>query len=491
MPDSFTDTSSAFEGTDLETEGYETFYSEDSEHSNVIDTTDTQDSEGLTTTGQAMSSHMVTTLTGSTFKGMVYGYDNKVFGMPYKYTTLADPLARVYQSTFESDNTCIAFIKFGTPNINRLLYQKMSADTTDAENSSFGIGSSIMLGLRSAVDPEHKATDQNLISFHEDMSEFMKYASSSLSQVYTLLDLPGYFSADDSWDVFNDNGFAFYCVKTGSFQEGVSNTYTEPSIISSMNGKAAEMRENYQLYGTYGNVNTGGSATSWLNNIATGLVENITNAIASLPIVGSVASVFMTTNKGSMSYYGKIWSDSKSDRSISMSFKFRTPYGNKYDIFRNVLFPFLLLHTASIPKQDGRYSYQEPFMIQVDFPGWFRVNCGVITNLSWVKGGDNQLWNSDGLPLELSVTMAIEDLYPIELSSKNMTVIAYNYGLLSFLENLAGLTTSECSSFLGDEAMGIYIKQNLAKYGGTIGGTIHSYMNAAFRRFTGSSFMGF
>lgn len=478
MPDNFLDS------VNLETEGYEDPMGEDgnSEHFAFFNSDEIQSKEGITKTGKEMSSHIASYISGDGVKKeMFFGKDRKIFGLPFKYSQLADPLSRVYQATFETDNTCVAFIKFGIPKINRLLYQKMSADSNDSPSA----GLNIFYGLRSAISPTESAQDQRLITFVPAAGTFMKYATASINQLYTLLDLPGIFSPD-GYDDFNGNGFAFYCVKTGAFNEGVNNEYTVPDVIDKMNSDAAIKRQNYQLYGTYGHVNTDsqGTATSWLNNIITSVGEKIKENIANAPIIGSVASVFMKSNKGSMSYYGKVWADSKTECSYSLSFKFRSPYGSKFEIFRNVFFPFLLLHTAAIPKQDGRFSYQEPFMVMIDFPGWFRVNCGVITQLSWVKGGDTQLWNVDGLPLEMTVTMQVEDLYPIQLASENVTVMEYNWGLLSFLENMAGLSVSQVASLNPYSSYANNLRLKMGESDGSIGGNLKAMANAKYKSMT-------
>lgn len=472
MADNFLDGSSM--EASLETQGYESFYEEGKSDgmTSVWDSTDYSPPVGYTPTGKEMSYQVETSLSGDKFKNYVYGKDNRVFGLPFKYSQLADPLNRVFQSTFESDTSTIAFIKFGVPKINKLLYQKMTADQNNENGSAFGIGSNIMLGLTSLADPNSRVQDQRLISFEEANSTFMKYASASISQIMLLLDLPAGLNVDDTWsDSYGKDGFAFYCVKTSAINESVENDYTTPDIIQQMNGDAAQKRQNYQLYGTYNEVKTNGTATAWLSNIATGMLEKVKENIANMPIIGSVASVFMSTNKGSMSYYGEIWADSKNVTDFQLQFKFRTPYGNKFDIMRNIYIPFLMLHTAAIPKQDGRFSYQEPFMVQIDFPGWFRVNCGVIKSLSWTKGGDNALFNTDGLPLEMNVTMNVTDLYPIQLASENLTKLAYNYGLLSFLESMAGLTVSQANALDVTGFDGILAK-NLKNSNGSVGGNI-------------------
>jgi len=484
-------------------QGYESIYlsEEDNEDVKFIDTNSEEYSTPKTAfsaSGKLLSAHMVTMISGNNFKNLMFGQDRKVLGLPFKYSHLADPLARVYQNTFETDNTCIAFIKFGTGVINKLLFQKMTLDSgllngdssagVNLANNVFGFADNLVLGLVSKWnDKGFTAQDRRLISFRADHASFMKYAETSLSQVYTLMDLPGKFDANaEDWVEFNDEGFPFYCVKTGSINEAMSNDYAQPDIIDKMNSNAARMRQNYQLYGTYGNIKTPstGGAFSWTENIATGWVEQIAEDIASDEgVIGSVASVFMSTNKGSMSYYGKIWADSKSERSITLSFKFRSVYGNKYDIFRNVYFPFLLLHTASIPKQDGRFSYKEPFMIEVDFPGWFNVNCGIITRLSWTRGGDQQLFTAEGLPLEMTVTADIEDLYPIEIASKGMETLAYNYGLLSFLENMAGIHISQVKTLYNVDGISEFLEDLTSENDMSISSGILAYRNFAFKNF--------
>ena len=61
----------------------------------------------------------------------------------------------------------------------------------------------------------------------------------------------------------------------------------------------------------------------------------------------------------------------------------------------------------------------------------------------WNKGGDNQLWSAEGLPLEMNITLTVGDLYPNLMSSEKLTRLNYNRGLLSFLENMACLNTTQ------------------------------------------------
>ena len=108
MPDNFLER--MLENTELETEGYESFYDPDkTKGSNFWNSEDYSPPEGKTVTGKLMSSHAKTTITGNTFKDQIYGNDKRIFGLPFKYSQLSDPLNRVYQSTFEAETLIVEF----------------------------------------------------------------------------------------------------------------------------------------------------------------------------------------------------------------------------------------------------------------------------------------------------------------------------------------------------------------------------------------------
>lgn len=486
--------------------GYENIYNVDGTDNEDVHFVDTSkdakyldDSEGVTNTGKLMTSHLATLISGSNFKNLMFGYDRKIIGLPYKYSHLADPMARVFQSTFETDNSCVCFVRFGVAKINRMLFNKMTLDANffggssvgDVSKAGYNILEKAVFGLWGGGGNQ----DRRIISFDPDHTTFMKYASTSLSQLYMEMDLPGMFTADNNdWKEFDDLGFPFYCIKSGSFNETLNNQYDQPEIIEQMNSNAKRMRENYQLYGTYGTIFGGvnkGGLFSIAENLAAGWLEGIEQNLASNEgIIGAFASTFMSTNKGSMSYYGKIWSDSQSSRSLELNFKFRSPYGNKFDIFRNVFFPFLLWHTAAIPKQDGRFSYKEPFLVQVEFPGWFNVNCGCIEQITWTKGGDQNLMTSDGLPLEMDVTVTLCDLYPIELASEGVETLAYNYGLHSFLSNLSGIRLDQVKTLYNQQGMTTYL-QNLIPNSDNGEGGSYASISSGILRYRNYAFISF
>ena len=40
------------------------------------------------------------------------------------------------------------------------------------------------------------------------------------------------------------------------------------------------------------------------------------------------------------------------------------------------------------------------------------TDLGLISDISWTKGGSQNLWTKDGLPRAIDVSLSISDLYP-------------------------------------------------------------------------------
>ena len=73
------------------------------------------------------------------------------------------------------------------------------------------------------------------------------------------------------------------------------------------------------------------------------------------------------------------------------------------------------------------------------------TECGVIETMSWTKGGDDQLYAANGMPLEISVQLTVRDLYPGMMTTKRSARLKYNWGFQCFLENMAGMNINEFS----------------------------------------------
>lgn len=68
---------------------------------------------------------------------------------------------------------------------------------------------------------------------------------------------------------------------------------------------------------------------------------------------------------------------------------------------------------------------------------------GVIQSLTVEKGGDDKLWNVDGMPMEVNVTLTVQDMYPTMAMTKNSSLMAFNIGLQSYLDCMGGIRSDK------------------------------------------------
>jgi hypothetical protein len=149
----------------------------------------------------------------------------------------------------------------------------------------------------------------------------------------------------------------------------------------------------------------------------------------------------------------KIWKQSSYSKSYNINMKFFSPYGDRESIWNNVYMPVLILLAMTLPRQKSFASYDANYLVQVDCPGYFSVDIGAITNLSLVRGGTENLWSYEGLPLAIDVSLQVDDLYSQMMVSEDTNYLNYNVGLKNLFLNMAGLRAEEAN-----------IESNLMKY---------------------------
>ena len=160
--------------------------------------------------------------------------------------------------------------------------------------------------------------------------------------------------------------------------------------------------------------------------------------------------------------FPEVWKDSSFQRSYTLNFKFHSPYGHPMAIYQNVLAPFIMLLSMVMPISSGMGTYSEPFVFQVDCPGYFACDLGICTDFSFTKGGSENLWTADGLPRQIDVNMQIKDLYPVIAASRNSDSLFFNVGMGTFLDNLAGIALYKTKLGQGD----LVTRMKASMYGG-------------------------
>jgi hypothetical protein len=89
--------------------------------------------------------------------------------------------------------------------------------------------------------------------------------------------------------------------------------------------------------------------------------------------------------------YPKVWGNSAYSATYSINVKLYNPRpGNSSYTDKYIIGPLAALLCLSIPTSSDGYSYNWPFFHKVEAQGFFVLNPAVITNITVIKGGDQQ-----------------------------------------------------------------------------------------------------
>lgn len=371
------------------------------------------------------------------YKSAVSTKQPNVLGMPFIYSPLDDPSQRVYNYTFE-DDLPLVFIKPGKPKVNRTLFG------SPGTGGLFDLGGGILGGIGNVANEVVGTTmpflglrsykDSRFISFSSDYANYYRTVQNMLSYLHASLGLEGNmdFSAYQNTKKAASEGIPFFYSKGTSISESASNDFGQSDVSQQANAKQAEIRQN-KMYASIGQDGKG-----LLESVATGIANIVKNVTENIPVIGSLVGAFTENLDGSMLYYPDIWNDSSFSRSYSIEFDFYSPYGDPESIFNNVYIPYISLLALALPQQDSLYSYKQPFIVSVSSPGYFEIQCGVITSMN-IQRGEDSLWTSENFPRSLKVSLDIQDMYQGMMVTKSMRQMKYNIGLSSYIETMAGM----------------------------------------------------
>lgn len=74
-----------------------------------------------------------------------------------------------------------------------------------------------------------------------------------------------------------------------------------------------------------------------------------------------------------------------------MDFEFISPYGDPLSIFQHVYTPLAAILALALPKQAAENGYVNPFFLRMDIPGVISSDFAMISNISWIRGGSQNL----------------------------------------------------------------------------------------------------
>jgi hypothetical protein len=375
-----------------------------------------------------------------------------IIGRPMAFNAKADPNQRVFQDTMLKNNTIVRI----TPGIFHFNKENIEAanEILKEHEEKVKVANNLPPLEReeelNRLNTEYQATlvskgiDMRYLTFKPDFPQFLRALQLLINRTSTslfnrkltnasnasrgfLTDIVGALSFKENAEF---RGFNMWVEKSTSISESVDNSYTS-SVFEGLQGRISRFTRELQAMGL-----TSGPATSPGQPKEVETEDGLFNAQASA--LGQVVQRASTALSGSKIIIPQIWDDSKFNRSYNVAFRFASPYGDDRSVYVNVILPFLFILTCTLPRQDGPSGMMNPFLLQMDCPGYFSTPMGCITSLSFVKGGSEQLWNSSGLPLVIEGTFAVSDLYnALALPLQNQHMLT-NYGTAAFLNNLVG-----------------------------------------------------
>jgi len=407
-----------------------------------------------------------------------YSTKDTILGLPFRYNVYTDPRRRIYNSTFVADAPIVSIIP-GRPLFRSsedeedegLLDMIGDLFSGDAESSTsdildktaeyMGLDSSaddsddeeILKWLKNSADTNFNTGDLRYYRFQEAYDDFEMYLDLNLSTIAAKMGIGDLTHARYKHFMERDGNddsafgisrmFRFYCTKSGtSSSESINNEFGDSQIAGFVNQASEAVQEFHYL--------TGKAFADFTGDLGNKLGEALGDIASSVSELfgGSGSKDDFSQLQGSISsaangnklIWPKIWKNSTFTRTYNLSFEFVSPYGSPEAIFRYVYLPFIVLMTMACPKQFGVNGYSNPFLVRLEMPGCFTSDLAVIQSMSWKKGGNDNLFTNDGLPLAMTVDISVQDLYPSMMMAQTWTQLRHNTGMHSFLDNMAGLS---------------------------------------------------
>ena len=244
-------------------------------------------------------------------------------------------------------------------------------------------------------------------------------------------------------EVYNQNFIQFY-VDPSSGSGTTFGNNTRPSSIKGMLDTASSSMKEWGFV-----TQTAGLDTSGLEQIgesAVGALSDIADSAGALgKTLNRILNVGKQVIKGDSIILPDIYQDSDFGQDYNINISLRSPYGNRFAVYMDVIVPLLHLIALVAPRQSSANSYGSPFLVKVYYPGVFNVNLGIVESLQISRPSNEDSWSVDGLPTEIDVTMRIKDLYSdfSMVPSTDPRGFANNSSLIDYLSTIAGVNLTQ------------------------------------------------
>lgn len=217
----------------------------------------------------------------------------------------------------------------------------------------------------------------------------------------------------DATDIITRTAFGatqfvgFRIEKSTDASESFSNSTGPSAIAEQLNSQTREsVAKTYDFGQAGGTSNTGVDALDTVINGVKGIVGGVLDAFnidnLATAIVGSTYIDIPEQYKSS-----------DFNKSHSLSFQLRSPYGDIVSIYQSIIVPLAMILAGALPRAAGPNSYVQPFLCRVYSKGLFSIPMGIIDSISIKRGASEFGWTYGNLPTCVDVSISIKDLTPV------------------------------------------------------------------------------
>ena len=244
----------------------------------------------------------------------------------------------------------------------------------------------------------------------------------------------------------------FMVNKSISCSESVSNSTRENPIMGEMNAESSDAATDESSGGSgfWGNL-----LKSGFNFVSTGDLSHLGGAAKSIGVKlgGFVSESLLIKSGNARISLPEVWDSSSFSRSYNISMTLYAPYGIPLCKLESWGPSLAFWLTASLPRQVGKFSYVEPFVLRIVMPGKFNVNFGIVESLTIDRGEEKDDWsNTDNMPKTLKLSISIKDFQPsIMLPRASRSLIKLGYEALFPASGFAEYMATICGLSLADQ----------------------------------------
>jgi hypothetical protein len=202
----------------------------------------------------------------------------------------------------------------------------------------------------------------------------------------------------------------FRIEKSVDASESFSNSTSPSSFAETFNSTVRDTAAKSADYGLKGG--TGIDAVDTLVKAGGNMIEaamKTLNDFGMFDLTGLSSAV----STGAFLDVPEQYSGSDFNKSHSISFQLRSPYGDMVSIYQSIIVPLACILAGALPRQAGSNSYNQPFLCRAYCKGMFSIPMGIIDSVSIKRGSSEFGWTYNNLPTCVDVTISIKDMSPV------------------------------------------------------------------------------